>query len=417
MAPGQVHPLSRARAPGPAPGPRPAGGSPGTAPLGVLADVVPASRSVGLYVHVPFCERRCHYCSFTTAPRESAEQVRRYLAAARRELALLARAPWAPGLGLATVFFGGGTPSLLEPDQLAGLLAGAAAGFPLAPGAEVTVECNPESVTAERLAAYRAAGVTRISLGVQSLDDAVLRTLGRLHDAAGAGRAFADARRAGFDRISVDLMYGLPGLDREGWRRTVTAVLDWEPDHLSAYALTLDEGSRWGAAGAPPLPAEEDTVAQYRELAGRAAARGFEHYEISNWARPGGRSRHNLGYWRRREYLACGPGACGFLGDLRWSNARALARYCGRLEAGALPVESWERLTPAQARAEALILGLRTADGVAARPLAARLAGDRRLAARVEEWRQRGLLAWSADTVRLTEDGFLLSDALFVELL
>jgi oxygen-independent coproporphyrinogen-3 oxidase len=371
---------------------------------------------VGLYVHVPFCAKRCHYCSFNTAPLDGTS-MGRYLGAVARETALLARAPWAPGLTLGSVFLGGGTPSLLAPDAMATLLDGVRRAFPLTAGAEVTVECNPESVSLDALRCYRAAGVTRISLGVQSLDDGVLGRLGRLHSSHRARAAFEAAREAGFENVSVDLMYGVPGLDASGWARGLEAVLDWEPDHLSAYGLTLDEGSRWGAAGVTGLPAEETVVAQYWTLARAAAARGYEHYEISNYARPSFHSRHNLTYWRAAEYLACGPGASGFIGDVRYTNAKPVPRYCGVLEDGRLPIETWERLTPRQRLAERLILGLRTSDGIPAAWLSERAAGDPALQSRLQTWRDEGLLAAAGPRVRLTESGFLLSDALFVHLL
>jgi oxygen-independent coproporphyrinogen-3 oxidase len=287
----------------------------------------------------------------------------------------------------------------------------------VATGAEITVECNPESVTREKLAAYRAAGVNRLSLGVQSLDDAVLSRIGRLHDARGARAAFDAARAAGHDNVSVDLMYGLPGLDPEAWTRAVEKVLDWEPEHLSAYGLTLDAGSLWGAAGVAGLPPEEHVVEQYWALTRVAAARGFEHYEISNYARPGFRSRHNLTYWRAAEYLAAGPGGCGFVGDVRYSNVKPVARYCAAAEAGTLPVETFERLTDAQRAAEQLILGLRTADGVSSAALAMRAAGNPALTRALADWRAAGRLVDDGDRTRLSEAGFLVSDGLFVDLL
>ena len=374
--------------------------------------------SVGLYVHVPFCTQRCHYCSFATAPVGARGEVDAYVAALGRELDLLGRAAFnEPRLSLSTIFFGGGTPSLLAPEQLADVLAAARAAFAVEPEAEITVECNPESVDRPRLEAYRTLGVNRISLGVQALDDGVLATLGRLHDAPGARAAFDAAREAGLDNVSVDMMYGLPQQPVEGWRRAVEVILDWGPEHLSAYGLTLDGGSPWGAGGVAGLPSEETTVEQYWVLAEAAAARGFEHYEISNYARPGFRSRHNLRYWRRQEYLAAGLSACGFLGDLRWGNVKALPRYTAAVAASRLPIDTAEHLTPRQALAETLILGLRTIDGVEASLLAARAAGDASLAGRLADWRDHGWLAAHGDRVRLTEAGFLVSDALFVDLL
>jgi oxygen-independent coproporphyrinogen-3 oxidase len=376
----------------------------------------PTAAALGLYIHVPFCTRRCHYCSFNTSRLDDPAAMRRYLAALHRELALLAALPWVRRVQLSSVFFGGGTPSLLEADALAAILDAVRDGFALAAGAEVTVECNPESVSRDQLAGYRAAGVTRLSLGVQALDDALLRRIGRLHDARGARAAFEAARAAGHDNVSVDLMYGLPGLSIEAWARTVETVLDWRPEHCSAYGLTLDAGSLWGASGVEGLPPEDDVVAQYWTLVRAAAARGYEHYEISNYARPGFRSRHNLTYWRAAEYLAAGPGACGHVGGLRYGNVKPLARYCAMLEAGTLPIDALERLTPAQRAAERLILGLRTADGVPSAWLAEHATGNARLAGRLHGWRDRGWLVDEEGRVRLSEAGFLLSDALFVDL-
>ena len=341
----------------------------------------------------------------------------RYLEALHREVDLLAAVAWAPQVRLSTIFFGGGTPSLLAADDMTAVLDRIRSRLTVAGGAEITVECNPESVTREKLAGYRAAGVTRLSLGVQSLDDSILPRLGRLHDARGARAAFEAAREAGFDNVSVDLMYGLPGLDVDGWTRAVDGVLDWKPEHLSAYGLTLDAGSLWGAAGVEGIPPEGTQVDQYWRLARAAAARGLEHYEISNYARPGFRSRHNQIYWHAAEYLAAGPGACGFVGRMRYANVKATPRYCETLAGGALPVASSEHLSDRQRLAEQLLLGLRTIDGISGTLLESRLDGDPRLRRLVDEWRARALLIDAGDRVRLTEAGFLLSDALFVELL
>lgn len=341
----------------------------------------------------------------------------RYLTALHRELALLATLPWAAEVTLATVFLGGGTPSLLSPEELETLISALVTRFRIASDAEITVEANPEGLSRDKLAAYRAAGVNRLSLGVQSLDDTLLTRLGRLHSAAQAQAAFTAARAAGYANVSVDLMYGLPDLDGERWARTVAGVLAWEPDHVSAYGLTLDAGSLWGATGVAGLPAEDVAIEQYWTLARAAASRGFEHYEISNYARPGHRSRHNQIYWNAAEYLAAGPGACGFVGDIRYGNARPVPRYCAALEAATLPLETFERLNPRQRLGERLILGLRTADGVPATWLQERAMGDRPLQHRLAAWGESGLLRHQDERVVLTEAGFLLSDALFVELL
>ncbi len=364
---------------------------------------------LGVYLHIPFCRQRCSYCSFNTGPYRPAA-MDRFHSALLDEIDLVGEAAWAGDVTIGTVFFGGGTPSLLEPIELETILDRLRKRFALDPGAEVTVECNPESLTRAKAEGYRLAGVNRLSLGVQSLDDDLLVRLGRLHSADDARRAFDAARSAGVDNVSLDLMYGLPGQDVARWESTVREVLAWRPEHLSAYALTLDEGSRWAGEGVAGLPGEETVTAQYWALARMAREAGYEHYEISNYARRGFRSRHNQVYWRAEEYLALGPGACGFLGDVRYGNVKPVERYCAALEAGGLPLGTHEVLTPAQRKAEKVILGLRLSDGV---PLAW-LEDARPL---VETWASLGLLEVAGDRCRLTEAGFLLSDTLFVQLL
>jgi oxygen-independent coproporphyrinogen-3 oxidase len=392
--------------------------------VSTLASWAPRAGSVGAYLHVPFCTKRCGYCSFNTAP-DSPGAVARFLPALLGEMDIVARVPWAGAIDLRSVFLGGGTPSLLPAEAMAEILEHLRARFGVEAAAEITVECNPESVSLERLAGYRRAGVTRISLGVQSLDDRILPTLDRLHTAAQAREAFDAARAAGFEDVSVDLIYGLPGLDLATWEDTVKGALGWAPHHLSAYALTLDEGSLWNAAasagragGRIVLPPEETVTAQYSRLVQLAAEAGFEHYEVSNYARPGHRSAHNQIYWHAEEYLGLGPGACGFLGDVRYGNVKPVDRYRAMVAAGDAPVDTHETLTPRQRLAERLILGLRLADGIPSAWLEERVAlAPARLPATLEAWRERGLLAESDGRVRLTETGFLLSDALFVELL
>jgi len=425
-----------------------------------LAAWAPRAKVLGAYLHIPFCTQRCGYCSFNTAP-DAPGAVARFVPALLGEIDLAAKAPWAAAIRLKSVFVGGGTPSLLPPEAMAAILDRLRAHFPIEPSAEITVECNPESVSVERLTGYRNAGVTRISLGVQSLADRILPALDRLHTAAHAREAFDAARAAGFSDVSADLIYGLPGLDVPTWEATVTGVLGWQPDHLSAYALTLDEGSLWHAkgmsagraagrrgagappseaseipagraggrrgAGAPPseasenpilLPAEETATAQYRRMTELAAEAGFEHYEVSNYARPGHRSAHNQIYWRAEEYLGFGPGACGFLGEVRYANVKAVDRWAAMIAAGDAPVGSHETLTPRQRMAERLILGLRLREGVPAEWLQERVALDgSRLRGVLAAWTERGLLVTEDARARLTEPGFLLSDALFMELL
>ena len=384
-----------------------------------LAHALGASASrLGAYLHLPFCAERCGYCSFNTAP-YAPESMRRFLGALEAEIALVRRALPHPAATLRSVFLGGGTPSLATPAEIASIVDRLRAAFPLAPDAEITIECNPESTSDERFAGYRAAGVNRISLGVQSLDDRILPTLDRRHTSRQARAAFEAARAAGFHNVSVDLIYGLPGLDADTWAATVRGVLAWDPDHFSAYGLALDEGSRWHSAGVSGLPPEDAVAEQYWRLVRLAADAGYEHYEISNYARAGRRSAHNQIYWRAEEYLGMGPGAAGFVGDVRYTNVRPVERYCTLVERGELPVGSHETLTPRQRLGERLILGLRTRDGVPAAWLDERVALDAgRLPRVIAAWRERGLLAVDdVGRARLSEAGFLLSDALFVDLL
>lgn len=389
-----------------------------SSPLGSHADAwAPRANRLGCYIHLPFCAKRCGYCSFNTAPYEPGA-MNRLLGALLAEIDLVSAASWGRSVELCSVFIGGGTPSLATPEELGAILDALRTGFGLAAGAEITVECNPESTSLPRLSGYRQAGVTRISLGIQSLDERILSNLGRLHSAAQARAAFAAARTAGFDNVSVDLIYGLPGLELDTWEATVRHVLRWNPDHLSAYALTLDEGSLWGATGVKGLPAEDTVVQQYRRLAQLAAEAGYEHYEISNYARAGRRSAHNQIYWRAAEYLGFGPGAAGFLGDVRYVNVKPVDRYCSLVEDRQLPRGTHETLTTRQRLAERLILGLRLREGVPKAWIEERVELERgRLPELFRGWQECLLLMEEGDRVHLTEAGFLLSDALFVELL
>ena len=388
-----------------------------TAPNALMDAWRPGGRRLGAYLHLPFCVERCGYCSFNTAP-YSPHAMDRFVAALLCEIDLVSQTSWSRSVTLRSVFIGGGTPSLATGEAMAAILETLRTRFALEPTAEITVECNPESVSRDRLAGYRRAGVNRISLGVQSLDDRILPTLDRQHSAEDARLAFDAARAAGFDNISADLIYGLPSLDTATWEATVRGVIGWRPDHLSAYALTLDEGSLWHAAGNKTPATDDEFAAQYHRLAALARESNYEHYEISNFARSGRRSDHNQIYWRAEEYLGLGPGAAGFLGDVRYVNVRSVERYCVLSENERLPVGSHETLTPRQRLAERIILGLRTKDGIPASWIEDRIAIEcGRLPAVLEDWEEQGLFVRLNGRAMLTEAGFLLSDALFVELL
>jgi oxygen-independent coproporphyrinogen III oxidase len=375
----------------------------------------PTGTRLGVYVHCLFCTRRCPYCDFNIAIYRE-DRIAPFVAALGAEIGRYAALPWVGRVPAVSLFFGGGTPSLLPPEAVGSVIAAARRDLGLVPEAEVTLEANPENLDRTRLAAFRAAGVTRLSLGVQSLDDRVLRRLGREHSAADAHTAFAAARAAGFADVSVDVLYGAPGQDLASWAGTLDAVLAWQPEHLSAYALTLEPGTLFGRRPPTELPDEAVVASQFERLCEATAAAGLARYEISNFARPGFQSRHNLLYWHREEYLGLGPGAHACLGAVRFGNVRAHTRYRAVLADDRWPIAWAERLTPGQIRAERLMLGLRLAEGI---PLAwlgdssaadapARRALDRHLAA--------GSVELRGDRLALTPRGVLLADTVIADL-
>ena len=296
----------------------------------------PTPPPVSLYLHVPFCTVKCAYCDFNSyAGMEDA--IPAWESALLEELRR-----WAPvvaGRPVPTVFIGGGTPSLLDGDAIARLLDAIRDGYELQPDAEITLEANPESVRLDRLRAYRAAGVNRLSMGVQSLDPDELRFLDRLHDADRARWAFDQARAAGFDNVNCDLIFGLPGQSLETWRRSLEGVAGWGPDHLSCYGLTVEDGTPLAqrVAAGTVTEADPDVVADISEWTEeRLAALAYEQYEISNWSRshpegPGRECRHNLVYWRQGDYVGVGPGAHGFVNGVRYAVERSPARYVAAL--------------------------------------------------------------------------------------
>ncbi|HET6746282.1 MAG TPA: radical SAM family heme chaperone HemW [Candidatus Limnocylindria bacterium] len=373
--------------------------------------------SYHLYIHVPFCRLVCAYCDFVTVGGRAAD-VPRYVAALHAELALR------PAVGtLSTVYFGGGTPSLLPANAVAGLLDAAAARWGWRP-AEATLEANPSAREIPDWASLRAAGVNRISLGAQSLRDSDLRTLARGHTADEVRQAFAAARRAGFDNVSLDLIYGIPGQTLAGWRQGLRAALALEPDHLSLYALQLAmEPDEWAA---PPRPgalawrrrraAEQDDglAADHYALAEELLdVAGYAHYELSSWTLPGRESRHNSAYWARRPYVGLGAGAHSFDGKARraW-NVRDLDRYLAAVEAGVLPEAGSELLDEPTAAFEAIALGLRRVEGLSRAAFAAEFGADpaARFASGVEAHVAAGLLEGvDDDRLRLTARGRLLA--------
>jgi oxygen-independent coproporphyrinogen-3 oxidase len=373
------------------------------------------SRPFGVYVHVPFCLTRCGYCDFNTytaaelgggASRDS------YAGQAIEEIRLARRVLGTVEVPVSTVFFGGGTPTVLPPAQLRAILRAVDAEFGLAPGAEVTAEANPETVTEPILAELRDAGFTRMSIGMQSAVARVLQVLDRVHRPQRPQRCVGWARAAGFDHVSVDLIYGTPGESDRDWELSVRAALDAGPDHISAYALIVESGTRLAARIARgELPGPDDDVLADRYLAADQllGAAGYAWYEISNWAASAAaRCRHNLLYWTGADWWGIGPGAHSHVGGTRWWNLRHPAAYAQRIQASASPGQAREVLTAAERRTERIMLCTRLVTGC---PLAELSAAGRRAAAAaaVDGLLDRESLA--AGQVVLTRRGRLLADA------
>ena len=323
-----------------------------------------ASARTALYVHVPFCAAPCPYCHFSKETLSSGG-VERGLLALEREAAL--RAPAAREVAFTSLFFGGGSPSAIGPRQFQRASRILAQHFTLAPGAEVTLEANPETVKPGLLEAWAGAGVNRLSMGVQSFVPEELRLLGRIHDEQRPAEAFRLARAHGFRRLSLDLMFGFPGHTAEHWAHTLEAALALEPEHLSAYGFIPEEGTPLGdavARGAARTVAPEIEAELYEQAEARLAAAGLANYETSNWSRPYAESVHNLTYWLRRDYLSLGPSAHGLWRGGRYANAHALGDWAARLERGLDPADEHERETPESRADETLMLAMRLASGL-----------------------------------------------------
>ncbi|MBQ2477357.1 MAG: radical SAM family heme chaperone HemW [Desulfovibrio sp.] len=375
-----------------------------------------------LYIHVPFCRRRCGYCAFHSQALPDGRIPDAYLASLLEEIRRWAEALPRSSLGpVESIFFGGGTPSLLEVAQVGLVLEEIARRFAVAPDCECTLEGNPDSLARPGLLAdLRACGISRLSMGVQSLDDRELAMLGRLHTAAQCREVVALARRAGFANLSLDLMWCLPGQTVQGWLATLAQACDLGPEHLSAYALSIEEGTPFDArrrAGELALPGEEDAEAMFLEGRALLEDRGYAQYEISNYARAGFRCRHNLGYWLGADYLGLGPSAVSTLNGRRWTDPPDLERWAQSIAAGRL-AEDPEAIPPATRLLETVMLRLRTADGL---PLAVyeALAGrslPEDAGAFLRELCRQGLLVMDTERIALTPRGMLVSSAVTSEL-
>lgn len=362
--------------------------------------------SAGLYVHVPFCLTRCGYCDFNTYAGLD-HLARPYLDAVLEE-AELARPQWTDAV-FVSIFLGGGTPTMLAEDELRTLLARLRT-FSLGPDLEVTAEANPDTVDERYLAALAAAGVTRVSLGAQSFDPVVLRALERVHSPESVRRAYSAARRAGLRSLNLDLIYGAEGETLASWRRTLREAIEMGPEHISCYALTIEPATPLGrkvAAGLAPPPDPDLQTEMYEHACEALALAGYLHYEVSNWARPGCASVHNIGYWEGRPYLGLGAGAHSYRDGERWWNLRPPRQYIDAVVSKRLPIGGRERLDHGQKRLERLLLGLRAAEGV---PLDA-------VSEDLPEWLfEHGLARRREGRLKPTERGMFLANDLVLAL-
>jgi oxygen-independent coproporphyrinogen-3 oxidase len=372
--------------------------------------------SLGLYVHVPFCSAICNYCNFNRGLFD-ADLKTRYVAALLGEIAKAG-----DGAAADTIFFGGGTPSLLEPSEIAGIIAALRGAFTVAADAEVTLEANPETVTAQRLEGFRTAGVTRLSFGVQSFRDDELQRLSRLHSASRAAEAFALARGAGFDNISLDLMMWLPQQSIAHWLESVDALIALGPEHASLYLLELYPNAPLREAmarGAWSLAPEDDAADMYLEAMTRLDQAGYEQYEISNVARPGRQSRHNVKYWTDGAWLGFGCGAHSTRHAVRWKNLSATTDYIAAVADGR-PLEQERRdLTPQSALEDALITGLRLARGIDLCEAQARYGVDvwATYGPALTRYRDAGLVIYDGRVLRLSRAGMLVANEVMSEFL
>jgi oxygen-independent coproporphyrinogen-3 oxidase len=369
---------------------------------------------LGLYVHIPFCLQRCPYCAFAVLTGHT-DLYERYVAAVCTEIRawqhLASRGP------LQTVFFGGGTPSVLAPACLERILDTAATVLGIASDAEITLEANPSTADIARFDAFRRIGFNRLSLGIQAFNDGALKTLGRMHNAAEAERAYVLAREAGFSNLNLDVMFSIPGVPPTHWHHTLQRLVTLQPEHISAYSLTLEEGTRFAQRAQQgrlhPVSEDDDAWAYglAMDLLGKA---GYEHYEVSNFARSGFRSRHNWGYWHGAEYLGVGLAAHSYLDRRRHWNTRDVQHYLACLESGRLPCAGEEVLEVETARRERVWLRLRTCEGVALEP--AELSVLQR-SAKFQGLLSEGLVQVAAHRLRLTRKGFFLADAIGVDVI
>jgi len=376
--------------------------------------------TIGLYIHIPFCIRKCNYCDFVSYPDRRPATRQAYLAALEQEMAYYRQLLPEEDLQLETLYLGGGTPTCLSTPELRRVFKASRLFFTWRPGIEVTVEANPGTVDRDKMEMLKEEGVNRLSIGAQSFHPEELLRMGRVHGVEEIRATVELARQAGFDNISLDLIYGLPGQTLADWRRTLREALALAPEHLSAYGLNIEPGTPWGemAAAGQLIPAGEETArAMYDEVRELCAARGYQHYEISNYARPGYQCRHNLRYWLMEPYLGLGAAASSYYRERRWTNVEDLSEYRSLLERGKPPVAEEIRLDRRDLMAETVFLGLRTLPGVSMAAFQAKfgVALPEIFGSQVEKLIKEKLIIVEDGHLRLTPFGLPVANLVFQE--
>jgi len=386
--------------------------------------------NLGIYIQVPFCQTKCTYCNFHTGV-VSTEKYAPYAEAVQREITNHRRFHADTGISTTnnlerfvvdTIYLGGGTPSLLDPNHIQKILDSVRHSFSCNL-AEVTLEADPETITPQKAVAWADAGISRVSFGVQSFSDTELKASGRLHRREDIYRAAPILRAAGIQNLSFDLIVGLPHQTETSWRQSLEELIHLQPEHVSIYMLEVDEGSRLGRElitlgtkyGAPAVPTDEQMADSYELAREKLASAGYEHYEISNWAKPGRASRHNLKYWRREPYLGFGAGAHSFDGSTRWANAHDSMQYIGSIQSDKLPAEQIETVTREQALDEEMFLGLRQLNGIDLGKIESAYGVS--LDTKLSSLETAGLIEREGSIVRLAPKKLSISNEVFVELL
>ncbi|GAW93455.1 radical SAM family heme chaperone HemW [Calderihabitans maritimus] len=376
--------------------------------------------AIGLYVHIPFCIRKCFYCDFLSYPLPEEEKVEQYVRLLVKEIELHARNLSAGQRRLKSVYLGGGTPSCLSAAQLVQILEGIRAFFDWPEGIECTLEANPGTLNREKLRLWRCEGVNRLSLGVQSFNAEHLLKMGRAHTVKDIEKSYFSARQNDYTNINIDLIYGLPGQTLADWEQTLEKSISLGPEHISTYGLKLEAGTLWEKLyrqGKLDLPAEETNAEMYKLARRILTGAGYEHYEISNFAQPGKRSRHNLNYWTNGEYIGAGLSASSYFNRRRITNTFSLEKYLETVREGKIPVEFEEKIDQDTEMAETMILGLRLLDGVSSETF------EQRFKLKLEEVYREAiekLQAWKLvelreNCLKLTEKALPVANTVFIE--